>query len=812
MSTSPDAHPESYDHTAGSGQLEVSPADATATAEAADLSTVRAPEAAERDDTLTTADQPVARHEADTDVVADEADLARPALEPETTQQLGRHALVQPEDAAVQADDGADDEVGGEAQADGASAEHVEADEDLTQEPDGDAVADQAADVPRPGLTDCKRIDPEAHGRDDEVVPAAVGDAPLDVPPAAAELEGEQADEADDLADEPAEADHAAGGLHGEDAEAAAPSDDGGAGEGNGPGGIEGGVEGGDEDELGDDESDDVADTSTTNPEGRGNDLEASDADAIEDADTDTGEADDVDYDLGDYIDNQGKGNADPAQVERERVLTELQDRIDHANRMADHIQAAQDLGALGGYVDPYLADAAREASEAVQAYLDRYPDEFADVAATSSVEDDVTRWTFDVPDTDVVPPLHGDMDTDLGDGGPEGSAIGDDPDLGSAETWDPLSFRPEDDTTIHVGDVDSSVPMPDDLKGVPKTDYEEVKTLGGAIMEKVWGRLSQLHERVVTKSDDRTIERLRILDKALKVDLYKITHGEDDFQRSAYYLATGRTGFRGGIQRGFREQQPVALRRAHGSDVRASNIIARQTRRQDVIHNTRGSAGLRTFAQVVKSTYDAKRDAHQSKLIYKHERTNARYDLTRERQALHARMIESRHDRGPRGDRTREAIRAEFRELRDRERDLRQHHRNVRRQGLGHRAVRTGGRLTGRAAVGSAKLGYKAAKGGARQGYKAATNVARRTNDRIGDLAAKRAAERTGTPVSPRPAGTPRPPRDPSTPRTPAAPRTPGARRGAGGGRRAGPLGRRGAGRPAAGSRPTRGADDSDR
>lgn len=494
-------------------------------------------------------------------------------------------------------------------------------------------------------------------------------------------------------------------------------------------------------------------------------------------ADTVAGDAagDSVNIDLADHL-----GPEDGEPSEHDRVMTELRERVDHANRMAERLTAARDAELIAGIpVDEWLVDAAADAAQEASEYYNRH----------DTLLDDIELGTYDTTDGNVhfsinpaIPEVGDTTDEPTGDWAtppphyrPDIWPDGEDTATGDTSTgapentydsppyWDDSNW-PEgpEGADPHKGGWDINVQDLDSGSGPSdsgRQQQEEVKALTGTVMEHIWNKLSLLHEKIVTSTESRTVERLRIVDGVMKVDLYKVSQIENTPLPSRYYLRTGHTGIRNGIFGGFREQKPVALKSVYGNNVSAAKIMARQERRQQQLHHARGSSGLLALATAVRTAYGAKADEHRARVIYRHEKSNFEFKHMQQRQHLRSQMQQTQQLRGALREERRQEIRDELRRLRYEERRFKQHHKTVKSQSVHHRAARGTLRASSKALKGTAKGSAWAAKKGA----KGTAKVARRT----ADIAATRWAARQAGP-----GGNTRPPRNPGGRRSGRGPR----------------------------------------
>lgn len=488
-----------------------------------------------------------------------------------------------------------------------------------------------------------------------------------------------------------------------------------------------------------------------------------------------TGE--DIDIDLGDHLRPE-----DGEPSEHDRVMSELRERVEHANKMAERLTAARDAELIAGIpVDEWLVDAAADAAREASEYYNRNDVLLDDIElgiydttdgnvhfsinpaipeAGDAAEDSTGDWPTPPPhyQPDLVPDGgYGTDDSTADQRGYTGDTH-DSPPYWDASNWPdgPEGADPKKGGwDIHVNDLDpGSGPH-----GTGSEQQEEVKALSGTVMEQIWNKLSTLHEKIVTKTENRTIERLRIVDGVTEVDLYKVSRIENTPLPSQYYLRTGHTGIRNGIFGGFREQKPVALRAVAGNHVHAAKILARQERRQQQLHHTRGSNGLMALATAVRTAYGAKADEHRARVIYRHEKSNFEYKHMQQRQHLKQQLHDTRYLRGSQREQQRQDIRDELRRLRHEEHRMRQHHKTVKAQRVHRRAVRGTLKASGKAV----RVGAKGSAWAAKKGAQGTAKAARRTSE----TAARRWAARQAGP-----GGNNRPPRNPGGRRPGRGPR----------------------------------------
>lgn len=497
---------------------------------------------------------------------------------------------------------------------------------------------------------------------------------------------------------------------------------------------------------------------------------DAAGADEPAERTTDTAAGDDtgdkVDIDLSEHLRPE-----DDEPSEHDRVMSELRERVDHANKMAERLTSARDAELIAGVpVDEWLVEAAEDAAHEAYEYYNRNDTLLDDielgiydttdgnvhfsinpaipeVGDTPAADDATGDWPTQPPH--YQPDIVDEGDTPLGDttpGKPENAH--DSPPYWDASNWPdgPEGADPKKGGwDINVTDLDDG----SGPSGSGSEQQEEVKALSGTVMEHIWNKLSTLHEKIVTKTENRTIERLRIVDGVMKVDLYKVSRIENSPLPSQYYLRTGHTGIRNGIFGGFREQKPIAFKSVYGNNVSAAKILARQERRQQQLHHTRGSNGLMALATAVRTAYGAKADEHRARVIYRHEKSNFEYKQMQQRQHLRFQLQDTHHMRGAQREERRQEIRDELRRLRHEEHRFRQHHRTVKAQRVHRRAARSTLKASGKAIKG----GAKGTAWAARKGAKGTAKVARRTTE----TAANRWAARQAGP-----GGTNRPPRNP--------------------------------------------------
>src|SRR6185312_13668907 len=75
---------------------------------------------------------------------------------------------------------------------------------------------------------------------------------------------------------------------------------------------------------------------------------------------------------------------------DHDRVMSELRDRVEHANRMAERLTAARDAELIAGIpVDDWLVEAAGEAAREASEYYDQH----------GSVLDDIELGTYEMTD-----------------------------------------------------------------------------------------------------------------------------------------------------------------------------------------------------------------------------------------------------------------------------------------------------------------------------------------------------------------------------------------------------------------------------
>jgi hypothetical protein len=498
-------------------------------------------------------------------------------------------------------------------------------------------------------------------------------------------------------------------------------------------------------------------------------------------ADTATSDeaGDDVDIDLSDHLHPEEPN-------EHDRVMTELRDRVEHANKMAERLTAARDAELIAGIpVDEWLVEAADAAAQEAHGYYNR----------NEAVLDDIELGSYDTTDGNVhfsinpAIPEAGDASADTAGNGrpvppsdapyhwPTGDTAADrhDDTRHSPPYWGTSNW-PEGppDTDPKRGGWDINVHDLDPDSGSSDTgskQYEEVKALSGSVMGLIWDKLGTLHEKIVTNTENRTVERLRIVSGVTSVDLYKVSQVERQLTPSRYYMTTGHTGFRNGVFGGFRERKLVPLTNVSGTNVHAAKIIARQERRQQQLNNTHGSNGLRVLATAVRTAYGAKVDEHRARVIYRFEKSNFEYDHMRQRQQLSSQMNQTRYMRGSQREERRQEIRDDLRRLRQEEHRFRQHHKSVKSQNIQRRAARGTLRVSGKAIKGTAKGTAWAAKRSAAGTAKAARHTTKSAANRW----AARQAGPGGTQRSPRAPGSKRSGRGPRHNTPPKAPNNAG-------------------------------------